>query len=167
MFDSQTIHNPVKDGACITPTIYDPKTFEPKRKICIEFSPEVKQDIIDGDNKKTQELIELFTRVIKNPEEYRIKGIRSFLIRGIFDEIQLNDKIHKEDIGELNLNYENQKHFPVCYLESVPDVNNNITLNLRKKYLPNSLKEKFMKTFIDNKLINEETLNKFLEENVD
>lgn len=112
IFNLATIHNPVKDGACVTPAVYDLLTLKPKLKICIEFSPEeIMDDLVINDGKKKEELIELFKRVLESPEEYRVKGERSFFIRGIFNEITINGETYKEDIGELKLDYNNQKHY--------------------------------------------------------
>jgi hypothetical protein len=54
-----------------------------------------------------------------SPEQYQAKGKRSIIVRGIFDEIKVGEKVYKEDIGKLNLDYNNQKHFMVCYIERI------------------------------------------------
>ena len=45
MFDPNSLHTPVKDGALITPTLYDTTTFLPTKKIVLTWSPEMAQDL--------------------------------------------------------------------------------------------------------------------------
>jgi hypothetical protein len=61
----------VKDGAGITPILYNPITFNPMKKIMLEFNPQ------DNPN----QLHDLMDKVINNPSEYEIKGERYALIR--------------------------------------------------------------------------------------
>ena len=44
MYDPKKIMEPVMDDAVLTPAIYNPLNFEPKKKIIIEFNPEMLQD---------------------------------------------------------------------------------------------------------------------------
>jgi hypothetical protein len=44
MFDSKDLHKIVKDGAAITPSLYNPITFIPYKQIVLEFCPEQAQD---------------------------------------------------------------------------------------------------------------------------
>lgn len=98
-FNPETIYNPVKDGACITPAIYNKETFKPMKKICIEFSPEELQDgEIIGDEKKKKELITLFKKVLDSPEEYSCKGESEFIIGAIYDEITTDKNTYRQDI---------------------------------------------------------------------
>ena len=46
VYDPTAISYPRKDGAAITPTLYNPKTFEPTKKILLEFSPEGPADSV-------------------------------------------------------------------------------------------------------------------------
>jgi len=61
----------VKDGAGITPLLYNPINFNPMKKIMLEFNPE------DNPN----QLHDLMDKVINNPSEYEIKGERYVLVR--------------------------------------------------------------------------------------
>jgi hypothetical protein len=163
IFNPDTIYTPVKDGACITPTMYDPLSFKPKKKICIEFSPEeIQDDLINGESKKKEELIELFKKVLDSPDEYRVKGKRSFMIRGIFDEITINGETHKVEIGNLNLDHNNQKHFMVMYFDNVLNDDNTISIKLDKKYLPINMKGSFIEKFENKKIIAKKELDEFL-----
>ncbi len=81
IYRSEAFHKPVKDGACITPTMYNPFNFEPVKYICVEFNPESIWNT--SDTNKKDELIKRFMNVLKSPEEYLVKGQREFIIRGI------------------------------------------------------------------------------------
>jgi len=163
VFNLDTIHNPVKDGACITPTIYDPQSFKPTRKICIEFSPEeIQDDLVNNEGNKKEKLIELFKNVLDSPEDYRVKGERFFMVRGIFDEITINDETYKEEIGNLNLDYGNQKHFMITYFNNVLNEDNTIGIKLEKKYLPNNMKNSFIENFENKKTVTKKELDEFL-----
>jgi hypothetical protein len=100
MFDPKKIHEPVLYGACITPTIYNPETFEPKKKIVLEFSPEISQDktiyaygnpsmINDIEDTYEQQLRkqlhETLDKILDNPELYQVKGEKGVMVRGIFE----------------------------------------------------------------------------------
>lgn len=98
------LDKPIKDGAYITPIIYDHITYEPHRKISITFSPEVQQvNGIDMDEKKKNELIELFKSILNSPKEYMPKTEYVIIIRGIFDEIKLNGRTYKQSFTDLKI----------------------------------------------------------------
>lgn len=99
MYDSSDLLIPVKDGISITPTIYD-DSFKPRKKICIEISPEELQDITI----KKQELLNKINEVLDNPDEYLIKTKEYICIRGIFEKIKINNTIHDQKIkGTLSI----------------------------------------------------------------
>lgn len=77
-----TLHKPVKDGACISPIDYNAITFEPTRSITIRYTP-VYGFNVDPEKIK-EDLITKFKNVLDNPEEYEAKGEVAFLLRGIF-----------------------------------------------------------------------------------
>jgi hypothetical protein len=83
MFDPNSIHIPVKDGAAITPTVYNPKTFEISRKIVLQFDPEGLMYQTNVETKK-QEIRDLLEKVLENPEEYTVKTVRGILLKGVF-----------------------------------------------------------------------------------
>ena len=54
MYDPTLMLKPVKHGAAIGPTVYDPLTFEPKKHILLSWIPEMTQDILGLDTEKEQ-----------------------------------------------------------------------------------------------------------------
>ena len=166
MYDPKTLHKPVKDGAAITPALYDPITFEPKKKIVLEFSPEMAQDLqmANGEAILRQHLHDLLDKVLDNPEDYRVKGERPIIVRGFFDEV--DEK--KQDVPPLSAFMEELKHKMVFYLKPIPKDNNEIEMKLEKKFIPIELEDEFMKLFeekIKNLSLTESEIDKFLEEN--
>lgn len=159
MFDPESIHHPVKDGACITPTTFDSKSFKPVKKICMQFSPE---DIQDDINKKT-ELVNLFKKVLDSPDEYRIKGENVFMIRGIFEAVSVDGVTTSNNIGNLNLDYMNQKNFMVSYMKTVSNDDGTVGVELKHEFIPSELKDAFKDEFGDNPTVTKEDIDKFLE----
>jgi hypothetical protein len=86
MFDPNSLHTPVKNGALITPVLYDPMTFEPTKKIVLTWSPEMAQDVSGANDELTlrNDIHKLLDDVLDNPEEYRVKGERGIMVRGVF-----------------------------------------------------------------------------------
>ena len=87
MYDPSKMLEPVKNGAAISPTIYNPKTFEPTKHILLTWSPEMAQDLSVTKDETTlrNDIHKLLDDVLDNPEEYRIKGTRHIMIRGVFE----------------------------------------------------------------------------------
>ena len=144
MFDPNKIHTPVLDGACITPTLYDPTTFEPKKKIVLEFSPEALQDDINSTEKvKRKQLHETLDKILDNPELYCVKGEKGLLVRGFFEEIQTGNKTEKTDL--VGINSEKQTHMTAYFFEK--DEKNSkegqVNLKLSSMPIPIELKDKF------------------------
>lgn len=77
----------VKNGASISPSIYSPITFTPYKIISLTWTPELAQDIsvTFGENELRKRLHDTLDDILDNPDEYRIKGQRSIMIRGLFD----------------------------------------------------------------------------------
>jgi hypothetical protein len=148
MYNPDTIHKPVKDGAGITPTLYDIKTFEPKKKIVLEFSPEMIQDqqMANGEAILRQELHDLLDKVLDNPQDYQIKGERGLLIRGLFESSENKSESPSVDLsGVIN---EEPKYSMVYYLKAQPeDENGNVSMRLENKIIPLELKDKFLEHF--------------------
>ena len=90
MYDPSQLNKPVKNGAAISPTLYDPLTFEAKKHIVLTWSPEM----VGTDNESTlrNDIHKLLDDVLDNPEEYKTKGTRDVLVRGLFEEIDTNDE---------------------------------------------------------------------------
>ena len=167
IFNPENLNKPVKDGACITPLVYDPITFEPKKKIVIEFSPERAQDMefLDQDAVLRQELHDLLDKILNNPEEYTVKGERHVMLRGFFDEV---DK-KKQNISFLSKVIDQEpKYKMVFYLKPINKNEGEIEMRLEKKFIPIELSDKFTELF-DEKMRNlkltEEEIDNFLEEN--
>jgi len=76
MYDPATLNMSVKNDACITPTLYNPITFEPYRRIMMEIPVEEKLD--------TNKLHSILTDIICNEKDYMQKPIHGVLLRGVF-----------------------------------------------------------------------------------
>ncbi len=87
LYDPSKMLEPVKNGAGISPAIYNPMTFEPTKHILLTWSPEMVQDILNIDTEQEQRQIihKLLDDVLDNPKEYRMKGTRHIMIRGVFE----------------------------------------------------------------------------------
>jgi hypothetical protein len=89
MYDPNLLLNPVKNGASIGPTIYDPIEFTPRKHILLTWNPEMAQDI-SGINKELtfkNDIHKLLDDVLENPEEYKVKGERKILLRGVCETV--------------------------------------------------------------------------------
>jgi len=169
MFDPNKLTTPVKDGAVITPTFYNHKNFEPYKRIVLEFSPERMQDGISNHEEIVrQELHDLLDKVIDNPQDYTPVGERHVLIRGIFEEVA---SIQEKNTVDFNLVASTKEDdvFTVFYLESkAEDDQGNINMELKSKWIPTKLKDKFMEELEEkhkNLRLRKEEIDKFLEEN--
>ena len=92
IYDPKDITIPVKDGMVISPLLYNPATFEPSRKITIEWKPEDlfhEKDIqpITWEDEKTY-LREKLEALLANPDEYKPKGRRGLMIRFATDKTE-------------------------------------------------------------------------------
>lgn len=166
-YDPDTIHTPVKDGACISQTVYDPETFEPFKKIVLQFSPERIQDgISNHENLIRQELHELLDKILDNPQDYQVKGERHVLVRGVFETNEVRKSV--ESPKYLSGIKTNPEHFTVYYFEQKNINEGEIKMDLKTKFIPKELKDKFIEEFGDRvrelKLTGEE-IDKFLNDN--
>jgi hypothetical protein len=167
MYDPNVLLKPVKDGAAISPTFYNPTNFEPYKRIVLEFSPERMQDGISNHEEIVrQELHDLLDKVLDNPKDYLVKGERAVLVRGIFQKESDNNQ---KPLLEYPLVAVEDQNASVFYLKkSEPDDLGNFSMRLEKKLIPVKLKDKFMEKFEDrakNLTLTEEEIDKFLEEN--
>jgi hypothetical protein len=89
MYDPNQLLKPVKNGAAMGPTIYDPSTFEPRKHILLTWSPDVTQDLSGTNNeeKLRNDIHKLLDDVLDNPDEYKTKGFRGVFVRGLFEVI--------------------------------------------------------------------------------
>jgi hypothetical protein len=83
VYDPNSLHQPIKDGCTLTPVMYNPLTFQPKRSVTIEWSPEFPQDI---DNPVTWEdqkkmLHDKLETILENPDLFLPEGYRGCLVR--------------------------------------------------------------------------------------
>ena len=92
IYDPKDITIPVKDGMVISPLLYNPATFEPSRKITIEWKPE---DLFH--NKGIQPITwedekayirEKLEALLASPDEYKPKGRRGLMIRFATDKTE-------------------------------------------------------------------------------
>jgi hypothetical protein len=161
MYEPSKVLIPVKDGASISPILYDPSTFEPSKKIVLTFSPEGQMD----DETKKQEIRDLLNKVLDNPEEYKTKGTRGVLIRGVFEIV--------EDERKFEPNYlvgtiQESETYIGYYMVKEKGSNDKESLYIKSKQIPKKLKESFIEKFTEEgklKETTEEELNQFLEEN--
>jgi hypothetical protein len=178
MYDPKKIHEPVLDGACITPTIYNPETFGPKKKIVLEFSPEISQDktiyaygspsmINDIEDTHEQQLRkqlhETLDKILDNPETYQIKGEKGVMVRGMFEIVESESGFEKNEL--FGLNTEKITHASIFFFEK--DLDNSkegkINLKLSKINIPIELKEKFMEELGDKSVnVTREEIENFL-----
>ena len=159
MFDPKKIHEPVLDGACITPTLYDAETFMPRKKIVLEFSPEASQDqsiytlgtpsmINDMENTHQEQLRkklhETLDKVFDNPEMYQVKGEKGVMVRGAFEVVESPSSI--ENTKLFGIETEKETHFSTFFFEKDEENSKDGELNLKlsKMDIPIDLREKYL-----------------------
>ena len=159
MFDPKKIHEPVLDGACITPTLYDPETFTPRKKIVLEFSPEAAQDnliyaygnpsmINDFENTNQEQLKrklhETIDKIFDNPEMYQVKGEKGVMVRGAFEVVESPSGIENSKL--FGLETEKETHFSTFFFEKDEENSKDGEHNLKlsKMDIPIDLREKYM-----------------------
>lgn len=162
LYDPSKMLEPVKNGAAISPAIYNPMTFEPTKHILLTWSPEMVQDILNIDTEQEQRQIihKLLDDVLDNPKEYRMKGTRHVLIRGIFEVVNDNRNFEPNFlVGTI----QESDTFTGYYM-----VTENESLVIKTKQIPKTLNELFILNFTEDgklKETTEEEINQFLEEN--
>ena len=168
MYDPNILLKPVKNGAAMGPTMYDPLTFIPRKHILLTWSPEMVQDVSGTKDELTlrNDIHKLLDDVLDNPEEYKTKGLRAVLVRGLFEvidnydgsEVIKNDydidvtKQSPEDVGHL-----------IYYFEK-NEKDGEIKLEIKKRVIPPHLKDKFISEVgVDPANITEKMIDDFLE----
>jgi hypothetical protein len=165
MFDPNSLHTPVKNGALITPALYDPMTFEPRKKIVLTWSPEMAQDMI-GINKELtfkNDIHKLLDDVLENPEEYKVKGERGILVRGVFK----TKNVDRKEPPYLTGTPMEPDSYMAFYLEKYV-LGGEMNLIMKQKVIPKHLKDEFIKRFTDNGGIataTTEEIENFIKEN--
>lgn len=170
MYDPTLMLTPIKDGAAIGPTMYDPITYEPKRQILLTYNPSVH---FNFDNKfepteefKRNEIHQLLDKVLDNFDEYHIKGVKEVLVRGLFEVVENGDEI-TENIYDVDLSKQSPEEvgYLVFYFEQ-NEKNGTIKLDIKKKLIPPHLKDKFISEIgTDPAKITEKMIDDFLEFN--
>ena len=169
MYDPTQLIKPVKNGAAIGPVMYDPMTFEPRKHILLTWSPEMSQDMVGMDNESTlrNDIHKLLDDVLDNPEEYKTKGTRHVLVRGLFEVVD------KYDGSEVVINHYNidltagkEVGYLAYYLEPTMEKPGEVSMNLKHKVIPTHLKDKFIEELgTDVAKLNAEVIDKFLDDN--
>jgi hypothetical protein len=166
VYDPNLLLNPVKAGAAIGPTIYDPMDFTPRKHILLTWNPEMAQDMV-GINKELtfkNDIHKLLDDVLENPEEYKVKGERKILLRGVCETVGRGES-PSFLVGETN-EHENYMAF---YLEPNGE-DKDKTLTLKTKLIPKKLKNKFIEKFTKNREITTATteeIENFIKENTE
>jgi len=169
MYDPTQLIKPVKNGAAIGPVMYDPMTFEPRKHILLTWSPEMAQDMVGVDNESTlrNDIHKLLDDVLDNPEEYKTKGTRHVLVRGLFEVVDKNDG-SEVVINHYNIDLTAGKEvgYLAYYLEPTMEKPGEVSMNLKHKVIPTHLKDKFIEELgTDVAKLNAEVIDKFLDDN--
>ncbi len=169
MYDPNQLIKPVKNGAAIGPVMYDPTTFEPRKHILLTWSPEMSQDMVGMDNESTlrNDIHKLLDDVLDNPEEYKTKGTRHVLVRGLFEVV---DKYDGSEVVRNHYNIDltagKDVGYLAYYLEPTMERPAEISMNLKHKVIPSHLKDKFIEELgTDVAKLNAEVIDKFLDNN--
>ena len=163
VYDPKTCYDPVKDGACITPTIYDAESFVPMKKIILAHNPECNSDF-ESDYKKL--LHDLLDKVLDNPLDYQAKGERSIMVRGIFECVHENGVEYKKEIGDINLDCETYTYCPVYFISYEVCDGGEMGIAAKHKFIPCKLKNEFLKRFGAKGLnVTAKEIDDFLKEN--
>jgi hypothetical protein len=170
VFDPETLHTPVKDGACITPTVYKPETFKPFKKIVLEYSPERAVDgSVTGEDDVNSELRDLLDKVLENPYDYQVKGDRGVIVRGVFERNEIVQEATPPRYLTGVKSFVKEEEMPgiAYYLVKLKnDEGNEVAITVKSTLIPPHLKQLFKDTFGEKNLeITKEEIDKFLEEN--
>jgi hypothetical protein len=168
MFDPNKIHTSVLDGACITPTLYDPQTFQPKKKVVLEFSPEMDQEQIlnGGETILRKQLHETLDKILDNPENYQVKGEKGVMVRGLFEEVVTPTSTYKTDL--VGIETEKQTHTRAYFFEKDEKTSTEGLVNLKLSSIPIpiELRDKFIEELGPKSVnVTREEIEKFLEDN--
>lgn len=149
MYDPNKLLTPVKEGAAIGPTIYDPTDFTPRKHILLTWNPEMSQDIIGLQKELTfkNDIHKLLDDVLNNPEEYKVKGERGVLLRGVCETVESVES-PSFLVGDIN----EHENYTAFYLEPNEE-DKDETLTLKTKLIPKKLKNKFIEKFTNNREI--------------
>ena len=171
VFNPDTLHTPVKDGACITPTVYNPETFKPLKKIVLEYSPERAQDgLVDGEYELKMELKSLLDKVLDNPYDYQVKGERGVIVRGAFERNEIVQEVTPPRYLTGVKSFVKEEEMPgmAFYMDKNEISEGEVEIKIKNVLIPPHLKQLFKDTFGDKNLeLTKEDIDKFLEDNRD
>lgn len=171
VFNPDTLHTPVKDGACITPLVYNPETFSPFKKIVLQYNPERAQDgLVDGEYELKMEMKDLLDKVLDNPYDYQVKGERGVLVRGVFERNEIVSEVTPSRYLTGVKSFVKEEEMPglAYYLEKNIIKEGEVELKVKNVLIPPHLKQLFKDTFGEKNLeITKEEIDKFLEDNKD
>ena len=171
VFNPDTLHTPVKDGACITPLVYNPETFSPFKKIVLQYNPERAQDgLVDGEYELKMEMKDLLDKVLDNPYDYQVKGERGVLVRGVFERNEIVSEVTPSRYLTGVKCFVKEEEMPglAYYLEKNIIKEGEVELKVKNVLIPPHLKQLFKDTFGEKNLeITKEEIDKFLEDNKD
>jgi hypothetical protein len=93
IYDPIDLQKPVKDSMVISPLLYNPITFEPGRKIVIEWIPADLYDRQEEIHSITWEDEKIYLRekleeLLANPDHYKPKGRRALMVRFALDKTE-------------------------------------------------------------------------------
>jgi len=170
MYDPSRLLKPVKNGAAMGPVIYDPTTFQPRKHILLTWTPEMAQDLFEGTNNEEtlrNDIHKLLDDVLDNPEEYKTKGLRGVLVRGLFEVIENGDDVVRNeydvDLVDLTKNETEEVGYMVFYLETNVVKHGEINLEIKSKIIPSHLRRQFIDEYGDNpRHITLEIIDEFL-----
>lgn len=133
-------YDPVKNGACITPTKFDPQTLQPIRNILIQFNPE----------KTKEDMIALLSDILENPSDYTRKADFQVIVRGVFENVSsesiTGDQFNEQTkLPEFNLDPETYKNFSVFLLTPQYGEDDEMWMSLEHRLYPNTVKDIFDK----------------------
>ena len=171
MYDPTLMLKPVKDGAAIGPTVYDPITFEPKRQILLSYNPSVhfnfKNPFEHNEEFKRDEIHQFLDKVLDNFDEYKIKGVREVLVRGLFEVVDDGEQV-TTNTYDVDLSKQNPEEvgYLAYYIEENVVSPGEIKLEIKKKLIPPHLKEMFiLEVGTEPAKITEKMIDNFLEFN--
>jgi hypothetical protein len=152
-------YEPVLKGARITPVIFDGKTFEPKKRIIIEFSPEIAQDRVLSDNSFESDfrksMHELLDEILDFPEAFTRKPKSDVFLRGYFERVESpipssTVNVENNEMFEFTMDLSSIKHFKertndyrvLFFFENRVLENGNMSIGLQKYYIPEELRQR-------------------------
>ena len=157
IYDPTEIYKIVKDGAAVTPSLYDFDRGCVTKKIMLEVNMDSKEgDLVNGENLLRQELHEKLDKVLDNPKDYTISGKRYINLRGV---LEMRKSCDVGDKSYLSQDMKDFDYFPVLYYDGG---------NIRARHVPNKLREKIFEKFgniNDTISISKDDIDKFLIEN--